>query len=125
MPSQTDKRGLPLPSSQSSSLLSSAKSLMMRRGSSYSTVASPSLTPDLSHSPSPSLTHSSPNPADESSAAAKHGQLLDGAGDTGDEVRFSVELTRVKNLSGLYSLDFKRLKGEAWTYAYIYQRTLE
>ncbi|KAL7412253.1 hypothetical protein BDY24DRAFT_342086 [Mrakia frigida] len=59
------------------------------------------------------------------STATAPGHLEAGAHDAGDEVRFSVELTRLKNLDKLYSLDFKRLKGEAWTYAWIYQRTLE
>lgn len=105
---------------------------MMRRGSSYSTVASSSLTttPDPSLSPSTSSTQGSPNPSDDAASAktataTAPGHLEAGAHDAGDEVRFSVELTRLKNLTGLYSLDFKRLKGEAWTYAWIYQKTLE
>lgn len=96
---------------------------MMRRGSSY---ASQSLTPDPSYSPSASSGAGSPNISAEGSPAAGTPRHLEaGAHDAGDEVRFSVELTRLKNLSGLYSLDFKRLKGEAWTYAWIYQKTLE
>jgi hypothetical protein len=36
--------------------------------------------------------------------------------DGGGEVRFTVEVVRVKNLSGLYTLDFRRLKGALTDY---------
>ena len=40
--------------------------------------------------------------------------------DLGDEVRFSVELTRRGGLSDTYSLDIRRLKGNLRSYKFIY-----
>ncbi len=38
----------------------------------------------------------------------------DASVDGGQEIRFSVEVTRIKNLPGLYSLDIRRMKGNLW-----------
>ena len=40
--------------------------------------------------------------------------------DLGDEVRFSVELTRLGGLNDTYSLDIRRLKGNLRSYKFIY-----
>ncbi|KAF7336935.1 Non-specific serine/threonine protein kinase [Mycena venus] len=40
--------------------------------------------------------------------------------DAGDEVRFSVELTRLDGLSGTYSLDTRRLRGNLRSYKFLY-----
>ena len=40
--------------------------------------------------------------------------------DAGDEVRFSVELTRIDRLTDTYSLDVRRLKGNLRSYKYLY-----
>jgi len=40
--------------------------------------------------------------------------------DIGDEVRFSVELTRLGGLNDTYSLDIRRLKGNLRSYKFIY-----
>jgi protein-serine/threonine kinase len=45
--------------------------------------------------------------------------------DSGDEVKFNVELCRIKNLPGLYLLSIKRLKGGVWSFKFIYQSILE
>lgn len=45
--------------------------------------------------------------------------------DGGQEVRFSVEVTRIKNLPGLYSVDIRRMKGNLWAYKFIYHALLE
>lgn len=46
--------------------------------------------------------------------------------DPGDEVRFSVEITRFDRLDGTYSLDIRRLKGNLRSYKFVYDsvRTL-
>ncbi|GAA6019516.1 hypothetical protein JCM10207_003729 [Rhodosporidiobolus poonsookiae] len=44
--------------------------------------------------------------------------------DAGDEVRFVVELTRVKNLESLYCVDMKRMKGGPWSYKHVYDQLL-
>ena len=48
----------------------------------------------------------------------------DKSADAGDEVRFVVELTRVKNLDRLYCVDMKRMKGMAWSYKHVYDQLL-
>ena len=45
--------------------------------------------------------------------------------DGGQEVRFSVEITKIKNLPGLYSLDIRRMKGNLWAYKFLYHALLE
>ena len=40
--------------------------------------------------------------------------------DAGDEIRFSVELTRIDRLNDTYSLDLRRLKGALRSYKYLY-----
>ncbi|CAO1632229.1 unnamed protein product [Sympodiomycopsis kandeliae] len=44
--------------------------------------------------------------------------------DGGQEVRFSVEVTRIKNLPGLYSLDIRRLRGPLTSYKFLYHNVL-
>lgn len=46
----------------------------------------------------------------------------DKSADAGDEVRFVVELTRVKNLDRLYCVDVKRMKGMAWSFKHVYDQ---
>ncbi|KAI9487610.1 MAG: kinase-like domain-containing protein [Benjaminiella poitrasii] len=45
--------------------------------------------------------------------------------DPGDEVRFSVELCKIKNLPGLYIVDMRRLRGNVWAYKFIYRALLD
>ncbi|BGP19993.1 hypothetical protein JCM10213_006770 [Rhodosporidiobolus nylandii] len=45
--------------------------------------------------------------------------------DAGDEVRFVVEITRVKNLADMYCVDTKRLKGQPWSYKHVYDQLLD
>jgi len=45
--------------------------------------------------------------------------------DPGDEVRFSVELTRLDRLADTYSLDIRRLKGGLRGYKYVYDTLRE
>ena len=40
--------------------------------------------------------------------------------DVGDEVRFSVELTRIDRLTDTFSLDIRRLKGNLRSYKFLY-----
>lgn len=46
----------------------------------------------------------------------------DKSADAGDEVRFVVELTRVKNLDRLYCVDLKRMKGGPWSFKHVVSR---
>lgn len=45
--------------------------------------------------------------------------------DAGDEVRFSVELTRLDRLDGTFSLDIRRLKGNLRSYKFLYDTLRE
>ncbi|KAF7729894.1 hypothetical protein EC973_003628 [Apophysomyces ossiformis] len=44
--------------------------------------------------------------------------------DTGEEVRFVVEICRFRNLPGLYIVDIRRLRGPVWAYKFLYQKLL-
>ncbi|KIL59270.1 hypothetical protein M378DRAFT_11330 [Amanita muscaria Koide BX008] len=118
-----DKRGLPLPSPSTFSATGGMlRGLLMRRqssqvSSSATTVASP-------------VTAGSPNQTfafdDETSVVVSEPLLInetaygDLSEDAGDEVRFSVELTRIQGLNDTYSLDVRRLKGTLRSYKYLY-----
>ncbi|KAG1807390.1 Pkinase-domain-containing protein [Suillus variegatus] len=86
-----DKRGLPVPST-SSSAGGMLKGLLMRRQSSQSTHK----------------------------RALSEAIYGDTSQDAGDEVRFSIELTRIDRLKDTYSLDIRRLKGNLRSYKFLY-----
>jgi hypothetical protein len=45
--------------------------------------------------------------------------------DSGEEVRFMVEICRLKNLPGIYIVDISRLRGNVWAYKFLYQKLLD
>ncbi|RCH82827.1 hypothetical protein CU098_005233, partial [Rhizopus stolonifer] len=45
--------------------------------------------------------------------------------DPGDEVRFSIELCKIKNLPGLYIVDMRRMRGNVWAYKYLYRTLMD
>lgn len=45
--------------------------------------------------------------------------------DNGDEIRFAVEICRFKNLPGLYIVDMRRLRGNAWAYKFLYHKLMD
>jgi len=49
----------------------------------------------------------------------------DAAQDAGNEVRFSVELTRLSGLNDTFSLDIRRLKGNLRSYKFLYDTLRE
>jgi protein-serine/threonine kinase len=49
----------------------------------------------------------------------------DTSNDAGDEVRFSVELTRLDRLNDTFSLDIRRLKGNLRSYKFLYDTLRE
>ncbi|KAF8064232.1 CAMK/CAMKL/Kin4 protein kinase [Lyophyllum atratum] len=107
-----DKRGLPLPSPSSFSAPGGMlRGLLMRRQSSQ--VSSTGLASPLDDDiPSP--------------LATEPGVILgattygDPAQDAGDEVKFSVELTRIDRLTDTFSLDIRRMKGNLRSYKFLY-----
>ncbi|KAJ6542784.1 hypothetical protein B0H19DRAFT_1171892 [Mycena capillaripes] len=110
-----DKRGLPLPSQSSfSGGAGMLRGLLMRRQSSQVSNApgSTSFDADESMNNSGILTAEPVSTAD-----TVYGTTLE---DAGDEVRFSVELTRLDRLNDMYSLDIRRLKGNLRSYKFLY-----
>jgi protein-serine/threonine kinase len=49
----------------------------------------------------------------------------DQSNDAGDEVKFSVELTRLDRLKDTFSLDIRRLKGNLRSYKFLYDTIRE
>lgn len=45
--------------------------------------------------------------------------------DPGEEVRFSVEVCKIKNLPGLYIVDVRRMRGNVWSYKFLYHAVLD
>ncbi len=83
-----------------------------------------------SHSPAPHMhpadldddrVGSPVNPGDSS----REPMYGDRSVDQQDEVRFSVELTRIDRLEDTYSLDIRRLKGNLRSYKFLYDALRE
>lgn len=132
--SQVDKRGLPVPSSSSSFSNTGGmlKGLLMRRQSSQ--VSS---TGSASHGFESDASPEGPGGSNATAtisreklstvpAPAVHEPVYgDRTVDQGDEVRFSVELTRIDGLDDTFSLDIRRLKGHLRSYKYLYDAVRE
>ncbi|KAI9313147.1 hypothetical protein BX666DRAFT_1980059 [Dichotomocladium elegans] len=56
--------------------------------------------------------------------AAKTAIYGDPAVDPGEEVRFSIEMCKIKNLPGLYIVDIRRMRGNVWSYKFLYHAVL-
>ncbi|KAG9035722.1 hypothetical protein FRB95_010787 [Tulasnella sp. JGI-2019a] len=104
-----DRRGLPIPSASSAFGATGGmlRGLLLRRGS---------------HAPSPhslesSDEHGALSPIESSDREPVYG---DRTVDQHDEVRFSVELTRLDRLEDTFSLDVRRLKGNLRSYKFLY-----
>lgn len=92
----------------------------MRRQSSQVSASGMASQPSLSlEDESAATTTASPEP---SSTETVYG---DQAQDAGDEVRFSVELTRLDRLNDTFSLDIRRLKGNLRSYKFLYDTLRE
>lgn len=64
---------------------------------------------------------------DETSSVFQQGETVygDPVVDPGEEVRFSVELCKIKNLPGLYIVDIRRMRGNVWAYKFLYHTLLD
>ncbi|CAL1697751.1 unnamed protein product [Somion occarium] len=109
-----DRRGLPAPS-QSFGGGGMLRGLLMRRQSSQ---AGPATSPAIENDPEAVLAAAVPGDGKE----ILYG---DSQQDQGDEVRFSVELTRLDRLDDTYSLDIRRLKGNLRSYKFLYDTLRE
>jgi hypothetical protein len=45
--------------------------------------------------------------------------------DKGEEIRFTIEMCRFRNLPGLYIVNMKRVRGNAWTYKFLYHKLID
>jgi protein-serine/threonine kinase len=96
------------------------KGMLLRRGSSYgSSTHLPRSESALSETNLNSPRMSSPPPPTKEPIYGEHSI------DVGDEVKFNVELCRIKDLSGLYILHIKKLRGNSWSFKFIYQSIIE
>ncbi|KAL4078032.1 Pkinase-domain-containing protein [Scleroderma citrinum] len=114
-----DKRGLPVPSNPSAGGM--LKGLLMRRQSSQVSgpPSAPTDTDDNNGTAAPSPTDVTPP------GGGIEPIYGDTAQDAGDEVRFSVELTRIDRLKDTYSVDIRRLKGNLRSYKFLYDTIRE
>ncbi|KAJ9104547.1 hypothetical protein QFC21_002043 [Naganishia friedmannii] len=114
-----------LPSSNSSAGLLPAsggfRNILMRRGSSQNAIASVLTTPEIGATVTSTTRASIEKPVSDHRPEPIYGEHTV---DPGDEVKFSIELTRLKNLPGLLSLDIKRLRGNVWSFKFVYQTIL-
>ena len=91
----------------------------MRRQSSQASTHSQgaSQSYDGETSPDALMAAAVPNSSDVPVAESIYGDTQQ---DQGDEIRFSVELTRIDRLDDTYSLDIRRLKGNLRSYKFVY-----
>ena len=125
---QVDKRGLPLPSQSTSSFGSTTggmlRGLLMRRQSSQvsnGTLHQGAPSGDSDAGSDAVLAAAVPGAGGEAASPISMETIFgDTQQDAGDEVRFSVELTRLDRLDDTYSLDIRRLKGNLRSYKFLY-----
>lgn len=103
--------------------------LMRRQSSQVSGGSQPSLAIDDDNTPTQSpISPSGPSAAGiitSEPTALIQTVYGDPSQDVGDEVRFSVELTKIDRLEGTYSLDIRRLKGNLRSYKFLYDTIRE
>ncbi|KAG8958433.1 hypothetical protein FRC03_009124 [Tulasnella sp. 419] len=120
-----DRRGLPIPSSTTFGTGGMLRGLLLRRGSSHASAMQP-ISPLVDSEGEQST--ASPAESGELTATPKIPPEIiygDRSVDQQDEVRFSVELTRLDRLEDTYSLDIRRLKGNLRSYKFLYDTLRE
>lgn len=116
-----DKRGLPVPSQSSfSSTGGMLKGLLMRRQSSQVSAQNSIDGENGGDSHGVSSSASGEKLAVMPSPPSHEPMYGDRTVDQGDEIRFSVELTRIDGLDDTYSIDIRRLKGQLRSYKFLY-----
>ncbi|TFY62253.1 hypothetical protein EVJ58_g3973 [Rhodofomes roseus] len=116
-----DKRGLPQPPSTFGGTGGMLRGLLMRRQSSQVSTNSLNQSAAQSYdgetSPDALMAAAVPGGSDVPVVESIYGDTQQ---DQGDEIRFSVELTRIDRLDDTYSLDIRRLKGNLRSYKFVY-----
>ncbi|EGO02964.1 hypothetical protein SERLA73DRAFT_176454 [Serpula lacrymans var. lacrymans S7.3] len=115
-----DKRGLPLPSHPSTGGM--LRGLLMRRQSSQVSASGAASSPPSINLDEDNVVAPTPMANDQAGMEPIFGDTVQ---DAGDEVRFSVELTRIDRLKDTYSLDIRRLKGNLRSYKFLYDTLRE
>ena len=123
---QVDKRGLP--AAPSSFTSAGMFKIFSRRTTSQPSTAT--VSPSLSFDNDEEVgTPKTPSTSIEPTSTSQAHQLVEPIygppNDQGDEVRFSVEVTRIDRLDDLLSLDIRRLKGQLKSYKFLYDTIRE
>jgi serine/threonine protein kinase len=136
---QVNRRGLPAPSRNLFSGTGKLRGLFMRRQPSQvlamahpiSLVQTSPPPSTLELSPSSTLELSPSSTLEFSPSATlklspdEHTIYGDRNQDLGDEIRFSIELTKMDRLSDMYSITMRRLKGNLRSYKFVYNTVRE
>ncbi|KAI8097981.1 kinase-like domain-containing protein [Gilbertella persicaria] len=70
----------------------------------------------------PNATHSSNDRRTQAAGNVIYGEQ---GIDSGDEVQFTVELSKIENLPGLYVVDIRRTRGNIWAFKFLYHTLLD
>lgn len=60
-----------------------------------------------------------------SAAASAQPLPVYASADSGEELRWTLELTRVRGLEGLFTVECKRMKGSPFSYKHVYEQLLK
>ncbi|KAL4246713.1 hypothetical protein ABKN59_008434 [Abortiporus biennis] len=121
-----DKRGLPAPpQSAFGSTGGMLRGLLMRRQSSQVSATSVPAPQPIDNDVNPEAALAAAAPTGDGTSPAIEPIYGDTQGDQGDEVKFSVELTRLDRLDDTYSLDIRRMKGNLRSYKFLYDTLRE
>ncbi|KAI8978377.1 kinase-like domain-containing protein [Pilobolus umbonatus] len=64
-------------------------------------------------------------PAQQHTTHTPHTMYGDQSIDSGEEIQFSVEISKIENLSGLYVVDIRRIRGNIWAFKFLYHTLLD
>ncbi|KAJ3037356.1 hypothetical protein HK097_003542 [Rhizophlyctis rosea] len=101
--------------SDDTSLRGSVSNLYLPRTSLALSERYPTPAASPHHSGNASPTHGHPH------SQSHPGLMLPAPYEFAEEIRFTVEVQKIKNLPGLYVVEFKRLKGDIWVFKRVYQ----
>lgn len=99
--------------------------LMRRQSSQVSNTSLPQTSQSFDNDVAPEAGLAAAAPASDGSSPVVETIYGDVSQDQGDEIRFSVELTRINGLDDTYSLDIRRLKGNLRSYKFVYDTLRE
>jgi serine/threonine protein kinase len=124
---------LPTPAGNAWKRTSTLRGLLSgRRGSTPHAHEVPSAPPSVASAPADEAASSTPPTATAVAAKDNNGATFIGGTiygepgiDSGEEIRFVIEVCKIRNLNNLYIVDIRRRKGSIWSYKFIYHYLLE